>query len=108
MGRAVIILHSHTQLTPKLSLSYTLHQYKWMKMVNDVLVNCPQLKKAYKDASGHHDDLKTHLLDAGSTSRKINSTMEHYGYITCTLTLQADRLLQCRETAATDLKLVRY
>ena len=33
--------------------------------------------------------------------------MERYGYVTCTLTLQADQLLRCRETAATDLKLVR-
>ena len=33
--------------------------------------------------------------------------MERYGYITCTLTLQADQLLKCRETATADLKLVR-
>ena len=66
-----------------------------------------QLKKAYKDCCSHHGDLKTHLQETGANSRKINTTMERYGYVTCTLTLQADQLLRCRETAATDLKLVR-
>ena len=66
----------------------------------------PQLKKAYKDATGHHGDLKTHLQEMAANSRKINSTMENFGYITCTLTLQADKLLQCKEAAATDLKMV--
>ena len=66
-----------------------------------------QLKKAYNDCCGRHGDLKTHLQETGANSRKINTTMERYGYITCTLTLQADQLLRCKETAATDLKLVR-
>lgn len=33
--------------------------------------------------------------------------MEHYGYMSCTLTLLADRLRACRENAAADLKKVR-
>ena len=67
----------------------------------------PQLERAYSDSRGHHDNLKTHLQDTAANSRKINQTMEHYGYMSCTLTLLADRLRACREKATADLKKVR-
>ena len=65
-----------------------------------------QLEKAYNDCSGHRGDLKTHLQDTAANLRKINQTMEHYGYITCTLTLQAARLREYCEMAAADIKKV--